>query len=450
MLLPPGPRLPAAVQVLRWLRNPFAVMDACQARFGDTFTLRLPMVANGLVLVSNPDVVKEVFALGPDEGHAGKANLILQPFVGKHSLLLLDGAEHLRQRKMMLPAFHGERMHGYGLSMLELAHDSIDQWPVGERFPAHRPMQAITLQVIIRTVFGIGEGPRFLELADVLTRALNAGAWPGLFFTFMQRDLGPYSPWGRFLRLMTRASAILRGEIRRGLQVGSAGRTDVLAMLLEARDEAGDPLTEDEIHDELVTLLVAGHETTATSLAWALRWILPDRALVGRLRDEIATASGDPPRIAKLELLDATVRESLRLQPIVPVIGRVLQQPMRFAGLELPAGAAVAPAIYLVNRRPALYPEPDRFYPERFLTFKPAPWEWLPFGGGLRRCIGAAFAVYEMKMVLAAMLPRVDARLATDHVRPSRRGITITPSGGLPIVVTGHRPRPAAVRAKAA
>lgn len=408
------------------------------------------MVGDGLVLLSNPEAVKEVFALTHDEGHAGKANVVLQPFVGKHSLLLLDGAEHLRQRKMMLPAFHGERMHGYGVSMLELAHDSIDQWPVGETFPVHRPMQGITLQVIIRTVFGIGEGPRFLEFAAVLTRALDAGAWPGLFFAFMQRDLGRLSPWGRFLRLMKRASDILRSEIRRGLATGTAGRTDVLAMLLEARDEAGRRLTEDEVHDELVTLLVAGHETTATSLAWALRWILPDRALVGRLRDEIATAGGDPLRIAKLELLDATVKESLRLQPIVPLVGRILQQRTRLGGLDLAAGTAVAPAIYLVNRRPALYPDPNRFRPERFLSFKPSPWEWLPFGGGLRRCIGAAFAVYEMKMVLAAMLPRIDARLGRDDVRLSRRGITITPAEGLPIMVTGHRPRPGVVGARAA
>jgi cytochrome P450 len=311
-------------------------------------------------------------------------------------------------------------------------------------------MQGITLQVIIRTVFGVDEGPRFRELADVLTRTLDAGAWPGLFFSFMQRDLGRFSPWGRFVRLMGRASEILRGEIRRGLATGTAGRADVLAMLLDARDEAGQPLTEDEVHDELVTLLVAGHETTATSLAWALRWILPDRALLGRLRDEIATTAGDPQRIAKLEMLDATVRETLRLQPIVPVVGRVLQHRMTIRGLDLPAGTAVAPAIYLVNRRAALYPEPNRFHPARFLTFKPSPWEWLPFGGGLRRCIGAAFAVYEMKMVLAAMLPRIDARLARDDVRLSRRGITITPAGGLPIVVTAHRPRPAVPRAKAA
>ncbi len=249
----------------RWVRNPFPVMDECLARFGDMFTLRLPIVPGGMVLVSDPEVVKEVFALGPDEGHAGKANFVLKPFLGEHSLLLLDGAEHLRQRKMMLPAFHGERMLGYGRSMIDLAHDSIDRWPVGKPFPVHRPMQAVTLQVIVRTVFGVGEGPRFSELADVLTRALDVGAWPGLFFPILQRDLGRYSPWGRFVRLMRRASEILRGEIRRGRDKGTAGRADVLALLLEARDETGSPLTEDEVHDELVTLLVAGHETTATS-----------------------------------------------------------------------------------------------------------------------------------------------------------------------------------------
>ena len=211
--------------------------------------------------------------------------------------------------------------------MAQLAHDSIDRWPVGTSFAVHRPMQAVTLQVIVRTVFGVGEGPRFSELADVLTRALEVGAWPGLYFRSCSAISGGYSPWGRFVRLMRRASEILRSEIRRGREKGTSGRTDVLAMLLEARDEAGKPLTEDEIHDELITLLVAGHETTATSLAWALRWILPNGAIVARLREELALAGGDPARIAKLELLDATVKESLRLQPIIPMVGRVLQQP---------------------------------------------------------------------------------------------------------------------------
>ncbi len=449
MALPPGPALHPVLQVVRWVRNPFRVMDECHARFGDTFTLRLPPFGK-MVVVSNPDDVKEVFALGSDEGHAGKANFVLKPFLGEHSVLLLDGAEHLRQRKMMLPSFHGERMQAYGQSMTDLAHDSIDNWPIGAGFGVHRPMQQITLQVIVRTVFGIGEGPRFAALSDVLTRALDAGAWPGLLFPFLQRDLGPLSPWGKFVRLQRRASEILRGEIRRGRESGTAGRTDVLAMLLDARDDAGRPLTEDEVHDELTTLLLAGHETTATSLAWALRWILPDRGLVERLRDELRTAEGDPARVAKLELLDATVREALRLQPIIPVVGRVLQRPMTIGGRDYKEGTLVAPAVYLVHQRPSLYPDPRAFRPERFLRFKPGPSEWLPFGGGLRRCIGAAFALYEMKMVLASMLPRVDARLADERVAMSRRGVTLTPTGGLRIVVTARRPRPDVTRAKAA
>jgi cytochrome P450 len=274
-----------------------------------------------------------------------------------------------------------------------------------------------------------------------LTRALDIAAWPMLLFPFMQRDLGSWSPWGRFSRLAARAGEILRAEIRRGRAEGTAGRSDVLAMMLEARDEAGQPLTEDEIHDELVTLLIAGHETTATALAWAMRWILPETSLVSRLREEIATAGGDPLKLSRLELLDATVKESLRLQPIIPLVGRVLQQPTKLGRWELPANTAAAAAIYLIHRHPALYPDAERFRPERFSSFKPAAWEWIPFGGGLRRCIGASFAVYEMKMVLASLLPRLDMRIDAARVRPSRRGITITPSEGLPVVVTARRSR---------
>jgi cytochrome P450 len=447
-MIPPGPSTPPAIQVLRWIRSPFRVLEQCHERFGDTFTLRMPRVPGDIVIFSDPLAVKDVFGLGPDEGHAGKANFFLRPLVGKHSLLLLDGAEHLRQRKMILPAFHGERMHAYGRAMLEATHDSIDGWPVGRPFAVHRPMLDVTLSVILRTVFGMGEGPRFTELADALRRMLDATANPLLLFPFMQRDLGPVTPWGQFKRQLGRASDMLRSEIRRGRDQGTGGRLDVLAMMLDARDEKGDPLREDEVHDELLTLLVAGHETTATALAWALRWLLPDRALIGRLNDEIASAGGDPMRLAKLPLLDGTVKEALRLQPVIPMVGRVLQEPVRIGGIDLPAGGVVAASIYLVHRRPSLYQEPERFRPERFLDFKPAAWEWLPFGGGLRRCVGAAFAMYEMKMVLAAILPRVEMRLATDRVRNVRRAITITPEGGLPVVLTAKRAR--AVTATAA
>ncbi len=238
-----------------------------------------------------------------------------------------------------------------------LAHETIDRMPVGRRrFAAHPPIQSITLEVILRTVFGVSEGPRFSDLAKVLKQALAISAWPGLLFPFMQRDLGRMSPWGRFQRQAERAGEIIRTEIRRGREQGTGGRSDALAMILEARDESGKPLSEDEVHDELVTLLVAGHETTATALAWALRWILPDGPLVERLQREIRSADGEPGRLAKLELLDATVKETLRLQPIVPVVGRVLQRPMKVGRYELPEGVMVTPSVYLVHQRPSLTP----------------------------------------------------------------------------------------------
>ncbi|HEY8089413.1 MAG TPA: cytochrome P450, partial [Polyangiaceae bacterium] len=236
---PPGPSSPPALQVLRWIRTPFELLEECQARFGDAFTLRLPRSPTGVVVVSDPAAVKDVFGLGPEEGHAGKAYWVLKPLVGEHSLLLLDGAEHLRQRKMILPAFHGERMHAYGRTMLDATDDAVDAMLLGRAFPVHRSTQAITLQVILRTVFGIDEGPRFAELAKLLASMLDVAANPMLLLPALQRDLGRLSPWGRFLHRSRRASEILRAEIRDGRRNGTGGRSDVLAMMLDARDEAG-------------------------------------------------------------------------------------------------------------------------------------------------------------------------------------------------------------------
>ena len=417
------------------------MLDESHARFGDIFTLKLAGVGR-VVILSDAAAIKEVFALDGDAAHAGKANIVLKPFVGEHSLLLLDGHEHMRQRKLIMPAFHGERMAAYGRSMIELTHASIDDWPVGVTFPIHPRTQSITLQVILRTIFGIASGPRFGQLAELLTRAAGMVSSPAFLFPFMQKDLGRWSPWGRFVHTGNQVRAMLLAEIRRGRAEGTAGRTDVLAMMLDARDEAGDPMSENELHDELLTLLLAGHETTATSLAWALRWILADPDLTRELTDSLAETGGDVAKIAKHELLDFCVREALRLQPVIPLVGRVLQEPLRVLGFDLPRNTSLAPAIYLVHRNEKLYPEPTRFLPRRYATFKPTPWEWLPFGGGLRRCIGATFAIFEMKMVLATVLPRVSMRLVReDRVRVVRRSITLTPSEGLPVMLRVKRPR---------
>jgi cytochrome P450 len=430
----------------RWMKNPMVVLDECRARYGSVFTIHLAM-AGKIVVTDDLGAVKDIFALGPDAGHAGKANYVLKPFLGKHSLLLLDGAEHIRQRKMMMPAFHGERMHAYGRAMIDLTHESIDTWPVGAPFPIHGKLQAITLQVILRTVFGIVEGPQFEELARLVSRGLEIITWPPLLFEFMQKDLGPLSPWGRFRRIGARVREVLVAEMRRGRAHGTAGRTDVLAMMLDAKDEAGHPLSEDELHDELITLLVAGHETTATALAWALRWLCADEPLLREVTEVARELGGDVAKIAKNDLLDGVVREALRVQPVIPMVGRILQEPMTLCGHEIPKGAAVAPAIYLVHHNESLYPDAAKFDPHRYAKWKPAAWEWIPFGGGLRRCIGAAFAIFEMKMVLATVLPRVAVRLAKDDIKAVRRSITLTPSGGLPVVVRVKRPRDRDARA---
>jgi cytochrome P450 len=309
-------------------------------------------------------------------------------------------------------------------------------------------MARVTLQVILRTIFGIEEGARFSEFARLLEGGMDNASTPILLFPFAQRDLGRFSPWGRFLRFKAEADRVLYEEIARG-RAAAPGREDILSLLCAARDEDGAPMTAEEIRDELVTMLVAGHETTATGLCWAFRWLLDpalpthDPTLLPRLKAEVrgarVGAALAPEKVARLELLDATVREALRLKPVVPIVGRVLRQPRRVLGHDLPAGTMVAPSIYLVHRRPSLYPEPGRFRPERFLGFRPAPHEYFPFGGGLRRCIGAAFAIQEMKMIMAAILDGTDLGLAPGYrERVKRRGVTLTPSEGMPVVLRGR------------
>ena len=446
MPLPPGPPPISAWIILEWLYRPLAFLSACQRRYGDTFAVHLHRRLPPIVVVTHPDAVKEVFSGDPMEMSAGKVNITLKDFLGPNSLLMLDGKEHLRQRRMVLPPFHGERMHAFGGVMLEAAHASINGWPMGRRFPLHAQMQSITLEIILRAIFG-ALAEDLAERKKTITRLLEIGSWPPLLLPFFRIDLGKWSPWGRFLRLTAEADAQFFAELRRRRAQKGAEPTDILAMLMDARDEDGTPLSDAELRDQLVTLLVAGHETTATALTWALYWIPRTPGLVARLEAEIASARDGatgklvPERVARLELLDASVRETLRLQPVVPMVGRLLEKPTRIAGYDLPAGVAVLPSVYLAQQRPEAFPEPERFLPDRFLGKKSSPYEWFPFGGGIRRCVGMAFALYEMKMVLAATLSRARIRLAPGvRIRPVRRSVTLSPSGGLPIIVDEKRP----------
>lgn len=428
------------MQTLHWIRRPIPFLEENIRRYGDYFRFRL-LMGGTAVVTRDPEAIRTVFTASGEVLRAGEAGAqILRPLVGDSSVLVLDGAAHLRQRRLMLPSFHGERMKAYAEAMRDSTAEVVAGWPRGEPFPVHPSMQQITLQVIVRTVFGVDEHARMTALGDQLTRVLETGSRPNFLGALLpMRRVGPFA---EFLREKALADAMIYDEIRRRRELGDAAqRSDVLSLLLQARDDDDQPMTDEEVRDELVTLLVAGHETTATSLAWTLERMLSHRAVWERARAEVASVLGGEPvtdeRVGKLVWLDAVIKESLRLRPIIPMVARRLVVPMSFGGFDLPAGTVIAPSIYLTQRRPDVYPQPDRFMPERFLGVKPDPYTWLPFGGGIRRCLGMAFALYEMKIVLATLLQRVDLELAPGASdRMARRSITFAPADGARVVVS--------------
>jgi cytochrome P450 len=437
--LPPGPALPALLQGIQYVFWPGPFFEACARRYGECFTLRMPVGPSIEVMFSNPDAIRQIFTGDEDELRGGEAFVALQPLLGAHSILALDGARHQRERRLMMPPFHGERMLAYGETMRAIAERAIEGWPIGRPFPIHPEMQVITLEVILRTVFG-AEGERLDALRGLVQRFARVAVNPMWLWPRLQVDLGRLSPWGRFLGAKRDLDTFLFAEFARRRADGGMGRDDVLSLLLAARYEDGRPMSDEELRDQMMTLLLAGHDTTATSLAFALHNILRHPEVLERLREERAQVVGAgpvaPAQVGRLEYLDATVKETLRLHPIISEVGRVLARPMRIGGWDLPAGAVAAPCIYLTHRRPDLWPEPERFDPGRFIGRRPSPYEFFPFGGGMRRCLGMAFALYEMKVVLAEVLSRVELRLAPGYrMQRVRRSITLAPSKGMPVVV---------------
>ncbi len=420
-----------------WVFRPIPFLRACRARFGHTFTMRFAGLPP-IVLFSRPADIKEVFTGDPEVFHAGSANLILKPILGRSSLLLLDGERHMKERRLMMPSFHGERMHAYGRVMDAAADRAIDAWPLRETFAIHHAMQEITLDVIVRAVFGITDAARHEALRGALVRMLAFGDRPALLLLIgpdgelrwreAHERLGRLSPWAGFKRTIGEVDALLAAEVVRRRARPDGEGTDVLSMLLAARDEEGGGLSDEQLVDEMKTLLVAGHETTATGLTWTLLELLRHPEVLARLRAELAEGRED--------YLDAVVKESLRLHPIVPMVGRRLQAPAVVGGRTYPKGALLAPSIYLTHRNPETWRDPDSFDPSRFVGWKPSPYEHLPFGGGVRRCIGLAFAVFEMKRVLRRIVERAHLALAPGY-RPElvRRGITFAVSEGLPVVL---------------
>jgi len=444
--------------MVRWLREPLPMLQDLSARYGVAFSVRVPRMEQPMVFFSDPAAVKQIWAGDPEVFRAGEANVILKSSLGGNSILLLDGERHLRERRLMLPPFHGERMKAYGIAMRDAAAREVARWPVGKEFPIQHPMQGITLDVIMRTIFGVEDEARLAPLREALVRwttlATSRLGTALLLLTppehapkiqqLASKGLGRLLPWASIVKAMEDTDRVVRELIARRRREGTEGREDILSMLLDARDERGQRMTDDELRDEMLTLLVAGHETTATTLAWTIHHLLSNPAWYARVRAEVAEVAGggliEPDQVDKLVLLDAAIKETLRLTPIIPLVARHLKKPSTIGGFELPAGAVAAACIYLVHHRPDLWPEPERFDPGRFVGKKPDPTHYFPFGGGTRRCLGMAFATYEMRIVLATILARVELAAAPGTpVKLVRRGITLAPSGGMPIVVTARR-----------
>jgi cytochrome P450 len=427
--LPPSPPLPRPIQTAIWSRQARRLLYGCQDRYGDIFTLRIAYEGTW-VMLADPAAVKQVFTGDPKVFHAGEGNQILEPVLGKSSVLVLDEKPHMSQRKLLLPPFHGTRMQGYEQTMSEIAEREIETWPSGTPYKLRPRMQAMTLEIILQTVFGVREGERMGELRAALREFLDLTTDPKILLPLLLVGPSRARRFGPFRRRIDRVDELIYREIaerRRADDVSE--RDDVLSMLIAARHEDGSPMRDEEMRDELLTLLVAGHETTATSLSWAVERLTRNPDKLERLRAEVLEG--------REEYLTATIQETLRLRPVISIVLRKLTEPVEIGGYELPAGVSVAPSIYLVHRNPEIYPEPQRFLPERFLENPPGTYTWIPFGGGVRRCLGASFAQFEMAVVLKELVKRHQIRPANPKPeRIFRRAITETPRHDTEVVLS--------------
>ena len=453
--LPDGPQTPKWLQLINWIADPLKYLEQSVKRYGDTFTIRLGL--RTFVILSHPQAIQEVLTAPSSQFKSGASDLS-RPLLGENSILLLDGKPHQRQRKLLIPPFHGERINSYSKLICDITEQVASQWVIGKGFTALSAMQDITIQVIMEGVFGLGEGPRYQKLKPLLTAMLDVTGSPlrssMLFFKFLQRDLGAWSPWGKMVRRRQQIYNLLQEEINQRREQPELMGNDILSLMMSARDENGELMSDQELQDQLLTLLIAGHETTASTLAWAFYWIHRLPTVRQKLLEEIDSLGDnpDPMAIAQLPYLTAVAYETLRIYPVAFVIfTRITTAPITIMGHHYQANTALFPCPYLTHRREDLYRESEQFKPERFLERQYSAYEYFPFGGGNRRCIGAALAMLEMKLVLAKVLSDYHLALAEDKIiKPARRGFVIAPENGIPMVMTGQRvakdsPKPATV-----
>ena len=424
--LPPGPRLPSLAQTVLWALAPTWLMDRCRERLGESFTMTFWPSGMQFVMISDPDEVKTLFTAPPELAPSSAGSSPVAPVMGANSVVVLTGPEHMRQRRLLLPPFHGERMREYEDVIVEATRRSMEGWPLEQPMRLQPHTRRITLEVILRAVFGVEA-----ERMGPLRAAIEALFVPVHGFTELRIALSRQQlerPTGAFGEALDHLDRLIYEEVARRREQGDLEeRADILSLLMLARDEEGAPMSDVELRDELVTLLLAGHETTSTSVAWAIERLVRHPRVLARLLAEIDAGESE-------DYLMAVVHETLRVRPVVPLVVRTLTGPMQLGGRELPADTRVVPSIYLTNRNPRVYEHPEEFRPERFLGSSPETFSWIPFGGGIRRCIGASFALQEMKLILRTALRELEPS-APRHALRGRRGewirrraITLVPS----------------------
>jgi cytochrome P450 family 110 len=433
MSLPDGPRTPATLQLIQWIARPLSFMRSCAERYGDCFAIHLGQKVSRTVVFSHPQAMQIILSNddSKDFDASGDLNVIFEPFLGLQSVIGLSGDRHRRMRKLMMPPFHGERMRSYGQLITNITDEVMRGRIVEKPFSLRKCMQTISMRVILRAVFGLDEGVRYQQMERLLGGLLDDMSNPLsvtlLYFPILRQNLGPLSPWGRFVRKRQRIDQLIYAEIAERRMRLNASRNDILTLLMSARDEAGEALTDVELRDELMTLLIAGHETTATALTWALYWIHKFPKVRERMLAELqASDPADPGVLSRHPYLNAVCCETLRIYPVgMLTFPRVATSTVEVMGYSLEPGTVVVGSIYLTHHRKEIYPDPDDFKPERFLERRFSAFEYLPFGGGARRCIGMAFAQFEMKLVISRILSSFELALADKRsVRAVRRGLT--------------------------
>ncbi|RCJ25779.1 cytochrome P450 [Nostoc sp. ATCC 43529] len=454
MKLPNEPRLPFFLQTLYTILNPTKFLESCAQLYGETFSLRLlGQNSPPIVFFSNPQTIGTIFVTEAAKFELGKITHVFQPLTGPESLIMQDGKRHQRTRQLLMPATHGEQLNNYSQLIVELVLQAMENWHSGLCLSIRDWMSEISLEIILRVVFGLNNGSRYEELKQLIKPFLEYVNSPlnsiQFFWTPLQQDLGKWSPWGKFLRQQQQIDALIYAEIEsrrqqfdKNVAHGKSTGQDILSLLISAYDDDGQSMSDSELRDQLLTLLFLGHDTTASALAWAFYWIYSEPSVLQKLHHELDTLHpSNALEITQLPYLTAVCKESLRIYPIALISQpRVVTQTVQIEDYEFEPGAILIPCIYLAHRRPEVYPQPQLFKPERFLSRKFSPHEYLPFGGGSRSCIGMGLSMLEMKLIIATVLSHYELTLLDKRpAKPVRRGITIVPSGECQMVVKAQR-----------